>query len=93
MNHFSSSLETSNAFVTVRVSDDGTFVTCLVAWVSNLGIIISIPPMYLDILIEYKIDSLFDRLLYDDTSCQGWRGEISFYGNTKYISGYDSPDV
>ena len=82
-----------SATVTVRVSDDGAYVTCLVAWVSNPGIIISIPRMYLAIPIEYRIDSLFDRLLYDDTSCQSWRGGISFYGNTKYISGYDSPDV
>ena len=77
----------------VQVSGDGTFVTCLVAWVSNPGIIISIPQIYLDIPIEYKIDSLFNWLLYDDTSCQGWQGGISFYGNMKYILGYDSPDI
>ena len=46
--------------VTVQVSDDGAYVTCLVAWVSNLGIIISIPQMYLDIPTEYRIDLLFD---------------------------------
>ena len=68
--------------VTVRVSDDGAYVTSLVAWVSNPGIIISIPRMYLDIPIEYKIDSLFDRLLCADTSCQSGRGVISLYGNT-----------
>ena len=54
------------------VLDDGAYVTCLVAWVLNLGIIISIPQMYLDILTEYRIDSLFNQLLYDDTSCQSW---------------------
>ena len=79
--------------VTVQVLDDGAYVTCLVAWVLNPGIIISIPQMYLDILTEYRIDSLFDWLLYDDTSCQGWQGGISFYGNMKYILGYDSPDI
>ena len=40
--------------VTVRVSDNGTYVTCLAAWVSDLGIIISIPRIYLDIPIEYR---------------------------------------
>ena len=39
--------------VTVRVSDDGMYVG------SNPGIIISIPRIYLDIPIEYRIDSLF----------------------------------
>ena len=46
--------------VTVWLLDDSVYITCLVAWVSNPGIIISIPQMYLDIPTEYRIDSLFD---------------------------------
>ena len=56
----------------------------LVVWVSSPGIIISIPRMYLNIPIEYKIDSLFECVL---TAVRIGEGEFPFKAIRSISSG------
>ena len=79
--------------VTVRVSGEWMIHNLSSSLVSNPGVITSTPRMNLEISDEIEMDLLFEWWRMRTPPVKSAIGQISFYGNAKYILGYGSSDL